>query len=119
MRLSITGRKARLTDRLRTHIERRVRFALSRFGTRVASVRVRLGDATAARGRGERSCEVTVTVRGTEPVHSRHLDRRTVDAVDHALARVSRDVARTVERLDGSLAVSREPRTSARARRGE
>jgi putative sigma-54 modulation protein len=101
MHLDIRGLNVRLTERMRLYVERRVYFALSRFGVRVIRVRVCLSDLNGPRRTVDRVCEVMTTVRGAAPLVVKQREARQTVAVDHALDRVARQVARTMERIDG------------------
>jgi putative sigma-54 modulation protein len=100
MHLDIRGLNVRLTERMRLYVQRRVDFALSRFGVRVIRVRVCLSDLSGPRRTVDRVCEVMTTVRGAGPLVVEQREARLTVAVDHALDRVARQVARTMERID-------------------
>lgn len=101
MHLDIQGLNVRLTERMRLYVERRVYFALSRFGVRVIRVRVCLSDLSGPRRTVDRVCKVKTTVRGAAPLVVEQREARLTVAIDHALDRVARQVARRLERIDG------------------
>ena len=94
MKLQIRERDQPLTKRLREHIERRVGFALARFGERVVRVMVRFSDGKGRPGKGK-LCEIEVTLR-PQTVRVEDRDPDAFAAVDHVAARVSRSIARAL-----------------------
>lgn len=58
MRIHIHARGFALTEALRIHGERRLLFALSRFGRQVLDVKMALGDLNGARGGIDKRCQV-------------------------------------------------------------
>ncbi len=108
MRLYIGGPVRSRSRRMRAYVERRARLALSRFGTGVVRVHVRLSDEEAPRGRVERVCRVVVAVRGAAPFVVEHRDERMEPAVDRAFDRVARQVARTMARLERTWKVAED-----------
>jgi putative sigma-54 modulation protein len=101
MRLQIGGNPVRLSERLRSHVERRVFFCLSRFGDVVESVRVRLSDVNGPRRGIDRVCRVLATVRGSGVIVVEDRDRSYTQAVNSALQRTARHVARAAGRMRG------------------
>ena len=98
MRFEIQGRKLTVTDALRTHIERRLQFALGRFGGRVASVKVCLQDINGPRNGTGMRCRIAVGVRPTGSVVIEDTDADLYAAVDRAADRAGRSVGRHLER---------------------
>ncbi len=83
---------------LREHIERRMQFALGRFGGEVGSVTVRVSDENGPRGGVDKRCHLTVRGPkvGTVVIDERHMAAEA--AVDLAAGRAGRAVARMLER---------------------
>lgn len=100
MRLNIQATNVRLTAGLRDHIVRRAHFCLARFGERVSSVTIRLSDENGPRRGVDRVCRVAAKLRGGEPFVVEDRDSKLTLAVDNALHRTARNVARRMERLD-------------------
>jgi ribosomal subunit interface protein len=98
MRLSVRTLGMEATDAIRDHVERRVRFAVGRFGHRLEEVSVRLGDANGPRGGTDKTCRVVATLGGTGQVVVEDADADLYVAVDRATNRLGRAVARAVER---------------------
>ena len=98
MRLSVRTLGMETTDAIRAHVERRVRFAVGRFGQRLEEVSVRLGDANGPRGGTDKTCRVVATLGGTGRLVVEDADADLYVAVDRATNRLGRAVARAVER---------------------
>ncbi len=83
---------------LRTHAERRILFALSRFAGRLREVRVRLGDVNGPRGGVDKRCTVLVRGPGFSPLFVEVLDSDVVAALDRAADLARRVVIRALDR---------------------
>ena len=81
------------------HIERRLRFALARFGTRVVRVIVILQDCNGPRGGIDKACRVMANVEGCGAIVATAVDSEWTAAVDQAVARVGHAVSRRLGRL--------------------
>jgi ribosome-associated translation inhibitor RaiA len=100
MRLRIHASKhVRVTSRLREHIARRAYFCLSRFGERVSEVAIGLSDENGPKRGVDRVCRVVTTIKGAAPLVVEDRDTRVKTAVDHALRRTERYVARVLRRM--------------------
>ena len=93
MNIRIRERAGVKSTTLRAHVERRLSFALSRFGERIARVTVRLSEGGDAGTR----CQIDVGLR-PRVIKVEDTNSDVFAAVDHAANRVSRSVARTLER---------------------
>lgn len=80
------------------HIERRLRFALSRFGSRIGKVFVFLHDQNGPKGGIDKLCRILVKTRGCGVVVATVADSDWVAAVDRATTRIGQSVARQVDR---------------------
>ncbi len=98
MQLQVRGRNIELTEALRAHVERRLQFALSRFGQRIGRVLVRLADVNGPRGGDDKSCHVDVNLFPSGKVLVEDLDADLYAAIDRAAERVGRSVVRELER---------------------
>ena len=87
-------RPADLPDR----IERRLRFALVRFGSRIDKVFVFLHDLNGPKGGIDKLCRILVKTRGCGVVVASVPDSDWYTAVDRATTRIGQTVARHVER---------------------
>ncbi len=81
------------------YTERRLRFALGRFGTRIRQIMVRIADLNGPRGGVDKQCRITVDVRPFGTVILEETDADLYRAIDRAAHRVSQSVRRELERL--------------------
>ena len=88
----------RPTD-LPEHIDRRLRFALSRFGNRVERVVVFLKDLNGPKGGIDKVCRILAKVRGCGITLAAVIDSDWVAAVDRATTRIGHNVSRELDRL--------------------
>lgn len=96
-------------DFLPDHIERRLRFALARFGSRVERVIVFLHDRNGPRGGIDKVCRVLARVQGCGVITAAVIDSEWTAAVDRSINRVGHTVSRHLGRLrDHRLAHPRE-----------
>jgi ribosome hibernation promoting factor len=93
VRIQIRERNLKLTGDLRAHVERRLGFALGRFAARIGRVTVRLSGTRGA----DKRCEIEVGLL-PKSVTVEDTDADLFAAVDHAARRVSRSIARALER---------------------
>lgn len=104
MQVHIVGQGFTLTDAIRAHVDRRMRFALGRFSGRVARVRIVLGNQSVSTGALNKICTVRVGLSGLPEILVEQIDSDIYAAIDRAADRVGRTVAR---RLDRALEVAR------------
>lgn len=97
MKLQVRGSNVDVTEVLRAHVTRRLRFALGRFEDRIGRVLVRFTDVNGERGGADKRCRIEVALR-PRTVRVDDTDADLFVAVDHAAGRVSRSVARALER---------------------
>jgi ribosomal subunit interface protein len=98
MNVQIRTRGIAMTEGLRSHVERRASFALDRFAERVTTVTVRFDDSNGPRGGVDKVCRVEVALRGSGPVRASDTHSDLYVAIDGALHRASRGVARALHR---------------------
>jgi ribosomal subunit interface protein len=98
VKIEIRTRGFTLTRALRSAVERRVEFALDRHADRISRVRVHLGDVNGPRGGADKSCRVEVRMRGGRSVRVSVVDADAYAAMNAAVHRVARAVARALER---------------------
>lgn len=98
MKLDIVGRGVEVTEALAIHVERRLRFALGRFGMRVPHVAVTVADLNGPRGGVDQLCRIIadITPRGKVVVEVR--DTEAVIAVARAAERIGRAIGNELER---------------------
>jgi ribosomal subunit interface protein len=97
MRIHIQEHDVEVTKILRAHVERRVGLALARFGERIGRVIVRFSHTDGHRSGLDKRCQIDVGLR-PRSVRVEDMDVDLFVAVDHATDRVSRSVARALER---------------------
>lgn len=100
---------------LSEHIERRLRFALARFGSRVERVIVFLQDRNGPKGGIDKVCRILAKVQGCGSVMAAVADSDWTAAVDRATTRIGHTVARQVDRARDRH--GRSPRAAARGLR--
>jgi ribosomal subunit interface protein len=98
MEFGIRGRHVDLTEALLAHVERRLRFWLSRFGPRIRRVAVKLTDLNGPRGGFDKRCQITVTLSPSGKVMVEATDADLHTAIDLASDRLQQSVTRELER---------------------
>ena len=98
MKIDIRGHRIELTEALRTHIERRLQFALRQFGARVTAVTVTVEDLNGPRGGVDKQCRITVVLASTSHLRVEVLSTEITAAVDQAADHLARAIAREFER---------------------
>jgi len=100
MRFSVSGDRVEVTPSLREYIDRRLYFALGRFGTAIDHVTVRVGDINGPRGGVDKHCLIVVKLRatGSNSIAVEGNDQDLQAAVARASDRIGRTVARAIER---------------------
>jgi ribosomal subunit interface protein len=89
---------ADLAQALRFYVERRLRFALGRFGSRVGQVTVRIG----GNGPAENRCRISTEVLPFGRVAAEENDPDLFAAIDRATGRIGRLFRRELERARDS-----------------
>jgi ribosome hibernation promoting factor len=103
MQAELRIRNMDLADVLQGYIDRRLRFALSRFGDRVGRVVVTLPDVNGT-GRGVvKSCQISAELRPFGQVTARETDPDLYTAIDRAAGRVGRLSAVRLGREKGEV----------------
>lgn len=80
------------------HIERRLRFAVSRFGDRIQKILVFLLDRNGPRGGIDKVCRILVKTRDCGVVLATVIDSDWTSAVDRATTRIGHTLARHIGR---------------------
>ncbi len=109
MHISMHVADVDIQEALQSYIERRLRFALGRFGGRVGQVAVRIG----IEGRANTSCHVTAEVVPWGRVAVQESDPDLFSAVDRATGRMGRVFGRELERGRDARITRDSVRTSA------
>lgn len=98
LRIDIRARDVEMTDELRRHAQRRMVFAIGRFGGQLASVGVHLDDVNGPRGGADKRCRVTAHLHSGADVRIVEVDPHIDAAIDRAADRLRQGVARQVGR---------------------
>lgn len=98
MDITIRARKVRVDEVLRAYIDRRLRFALGRFGEHITKVTISFEDANGARGGVDKQCQIEVALRASGSVLVDDIDADVRTVVDRVAERVARAVGRNLQR---------------------
>lgn len=97
LQIEIRSRDFGLTDAIRSHVTRRMRFALDRFVGRIRHAQVYVGDLNGPKGGPDKYCRIVVDLSSeTAVVEETHCDlyRAITRAAHRAAARIGRAVGR-------------------------
>jgi putative sigma-54 modulation protein len=114
MKIEIRNLNDRIDQSQREYIERRLSFALGRFGGRIRRVMVRLEDMNGPRGGLDKRCHIEVRVPGRAVLVVDVRDVELEPAVSRAAERIARRVrdeltTRRVQRQRGAFSGARLP----------
>jgi len=98
MNIDIQSRNFSLTTALRSHIKRRIGFALSTRYDQIKSILVRLSDINGPRGGNDKCCQLHVVLPGQADVVIEDTQADMYVAIDRAADRASRTVSRRLAR---------------------
>ncbi|MFC1695664.1 HPF/RaiA family ribosome-associated protein [Pseudomonadota bacterium] len=98
MKFVIKTKNFSLTDALRNHAERRLRFALTFCDDRIDQIVVRLSDINGPRGGVDKCCRLQVVLDGLPPVVVEDTEADMYVAIDRAANRAGRTVRRRLTR---------------------
>lgn len=93
VQMHITGTD--VAESFKTHVEKRLRFALSRFGRRVGQITIRIGTA----GRLDSRCRISVEVLPFGNVAVEESDTDLFTAISRAAGKIGRQFGRELERM--------------------
>ena len=98
MLVDIRARHGRITRSLEEQLERRLHFALARFGGRIRRIRAFLEDINGPRGGEDQRCRIEVTLVPSGSIMAEATDAEVVAAVGRAADRVARRVRDALDR---------------------
>lgn len=98
MQLDIQAQGFDLTDGLRQHTRRRVDFTLSWATDYLRRISIRLSDQNGPRGGADKRCCISIAVPGSADVVVEDTETDLYVAIDRAVDRAGRSVARRIER---------------------
>jgi putative sigma-54 modulation protein len=99
MHIDIQSRGFSLTQGLRDHAERRLRFAFGTTQDKVGRIAIRLTDVNGRRGGVDKRCRIQVYVRRAPAVSVEDTESDLYVAIERAVDRAARTVARRLARL--------------------
>ena len=111
MQIDIQARNFSLTDALRSHAERRLRFAMTCCDDRIQRVVMRLSDINGPRGGADKRCHLQVVLAGLSDVVIEDIEADLYVAIDRACDRAGRTVVRKISRQQTLLRQGRPPVT--------
>jgi ribosomal subunit interface protein len=94
MRLDLRSGNIEWTSALRAHLERRLQFALGRFGARVDRVSARIMDVNGNRGGADKSCRLTLRLDNGHRIWIEETQADLYAAIDRAADRLGENAAR-------------------------
>ena len=109
MQIDIQARDLSLTDGLRSHTERRLRFALSCCDEHIQRVVVRLSDINGPRGGADKRCHLQVVLAHLPDAVIEDIEADLYVAIDRATDRAGRTLVRRIERRNDRLRQSGRP----------
>ena len=98
MQIDIQARNFSMTDALRSHAERRLRFALTCCDDHIQRVVMRLSDIKGPRGGADKRCHLQVVLTGLPNVVVEDTEADLYVAIDRATDRAGRTVGRRLAR---------------------
>ena len=102
MKMEVRANQRRVGATLRHHIEKRLRFALGRFGRQIQAVKVQLSDLNGPRGGVDQCCRVEVNLVSGGRLIVEDTQSYLYAAISRAAERVGRVVARHLARQRGA-----------------
>jgi len=103
MQIDIQARNFSLTNALRSHAERRLRFALTCCDDYIQRVVMRLSDINGPRGGTDKRCHLQVVLAGLPDVVVEDIEADLYVAIDRATDRVGRTLVRRIDRQQALL----------------
>ena len=100
MQIEIQSYDFSLTDALRDHIERRLRFTLARVANRIRRITVQLFDINGPRGGIDKCCRIQVRLNGLDGVVIEDTEANVYLAIDRATGRIGRNLMRRLARYE-------------------
>jgi len=97
-RMTVRAVGVDLTARLKHYLERRLLFALGRFGRRVTGVSVWISDENGPKGGIDKRCAIAARLKGAGEVRVEEVGAELWFAIDCAAGRLHRAVSRRIER---------------------
>lgn len=99
MEITIYASDFTITDAMRQHIERKLRFTLTRIRSHIQSVSIRLEDINGPKGGLDKCCTLKILISNTPAVIIKDVQEDMYQAIDTALHRLNNVATRKIERL--------------------
>ena len=112
MQINIQARQFSLTDALRDHAVRRLRFALTCCNDHIQRIVMRLSDINGPRGGSDKRCHIQIVLAGLPDVIIEDTESDMYVAIDRATDRASRTVVRKIDRQQSLLRQGHTPELS-------
>jgi len=109
MQFEIRGMDISISQALRDHIERRLRFALDRFASRVRQVRVKVGDLNGPRGGIDKCCKLAISLDRPSTIVLESHAANVYAAIDCVADKAATYVCRRLKRSHGRTSLRRIP----------
>jgi len=98
MKIDITMQQTCSDNNISCHVARRVRFALSRFGTSIQIIKVRVTDINGPKGGVDTRCVASVKLASAGEVVVQGEGQNIFSALNYCLSRASRTISRKLQR---------------------
>ena len=98
MLVDIRARHGRISRSLEERLERRLRFALAKFGGRIRRISALLEDINGPRGGEDQRCRIEVSLAPSGSIMAEAIDAEVASAVGRAAERVERRVRDALDR---------------------
>jgi ribosomal subunit interface protein len=109
VQINIQARHFSLTDALRSHAERRLRFALTCCDDHIQRIVMRLSDINGPRGGEDKRCHLRVVLACLPDVVIEDIEADLYVAIDRAADRAGRTLVRKLDRRQSLLRQGRPP----------
>ena len=103
MEVDIQTRNFVLTEGLRSHVQRRLFFAMARFQGRVQRITVRLSDTNGPRGGLDKCCHLQIRVDGVPDIVVSSTEKDLYAAISGSAERAGQSLRRYLKRGHGAL----------------
>ena len=98
MQIDIQARHFSLTDALRNHAERKLRFTLTCCDERIQKIVMRLSDVNGPRGGSDMHCHIQVVLAGLPDIVIEDTEADMYVAINRAVERAGRTLVRKIDR---------------------
>lgn len=112
MRIHIQSLGFELSEAIREHVLRRLRFALAHAADRIRRVTVRVSDINGPRGGADKCCHILITMEKLPEIAVEDIESDLYVAIDRAADRAARTVTRRIGRSLEHRAAGAVPQTA-------